>query len=218
MIKRAICLFRNYWNFGLWLKNGYFNSLLLLVIPGLLLSLRSLVSSRFVNHFFWIYTLVFLIVASFLVVLDLGLYPHWGTRVNITAFNYIDDPVAMSASISIGDVLLGLLLSGSLVGGFIFLYRKLFSKGVACRRQSFLVCFFRVIICSCDLILPIRGGLDTSPLNLSSVAFSPKLYVNQAASNYLWNFAKSVEKRKTALSIHVNICQRKRVSSYLISL
>ena len=182
--------------FGYGLKMDISTACYLLVIPGLLLSFRSFVSSRFVNRFFWIYTLTFLIVASFLVVLDLGLYPHWGTRVNITAFNYIDDPVAMSASISIGDVLLGLLLSGSLVGGFIFLYRKLFSKGVAVEGKVSWYASFVLLFVVATLILPIRGGLDTSPLNLSSVAFSPKLYVNQAASNYLWNFAKSVEKRK----------------------
>lgn len=168
----------------------------LLLVPGLLLSLRIFLPLRFLNHFFWIYTLVFLIVASFLVVLDLGLYPHWGTRVNITAFNYIDDPVAMGASVSLGDVLLGLLIAGSLVSAFVFLYRRFFSEGVAIDGKVKWYAAFLQLFLVAALIIPIRGGLDTSPLNLSSVAFSPKLYVNQAASNYLWNFAKSVEKRK----------------------
>ena len=182
--------------FGYGLKMDVSTACYLLIVPGLLLCLRVLVPSQFVNRFIWIYTLVFLVIAAFLVVLDLGLYPHWGTRVNITAFNYIDDPVAMSASVSIADVLLGLLIAGSLIGGFGFLYRRFFSDGIAVEgkvkwHDAFLLLFLVVA-----LIIPIRGGLDTSPLNLSSVAFSPKLYVNQAASNYLWNFAKSVEKRK----------------------
>ncbi len=182
--------------FGYGLKMDISTACYLLVVPGLLLSLRSFVPLRFVNRFFWIYTLIFLIIASFLVVLDLGLYPHWGTRVNITAFNYIDDPVAMSASVSIVDVLLGLLIGGSLIAGFMFLYRKLFPEGVAIAGKVTWYASFLQLLLVATLIIPIRGGLDTSPLNLSSVAFSPKLYVNQAASNYLWNFAKSVEKRK----------------------
>ena len=182
--------------FGYGIKMDISTACYLLVIPGLLLSLRILLPSWFANRFIWIYTLVFLILASFLVVLDLGLYPHWGTRVNITAFNYIDDPVAMSASVSIGDVLFGLFIAGSLVVGFAFLYRRLFSEGVAINGKVKWYIVFLQLFLVATLIVPIRGGLDTSPLNLSSVAFSTKLYVNQAASNYLWNFAKSVEKRK----------------------
>lgn len=182
--------------FGYGIKMDVSTACYLLLVPGLLLSLLIFVPSRFVNRFFWIYTLVFLIVASFLIVLDLGLYPHWGTRVNITAFNYIDDPVAMSASVSPGDVLLGLLIAGSLVSAFVFLYRRFFSEGVAIDGKVKWYAVFLQLFLVATLIIPIRGGLDTSPLNLSSVAFSPKLYVNQAASNYLWNFAKSVEKRK----------------------
>jgi len=182
--------------FGYGLKMDVSTACYLLIVPGVLLSLRIFIPSWFINRFFWIYTLVFLIIASFLVVLDLGLYPHWGTRVNITAFNYIDDPVAMSASISMSDVLFGLLIAGSLIGGFALLYRRLFPKGVAVEGKIAWHASLLQLLLVIFLIIPIRGGLDTSPLNLSSVAFSPKLFANQAASNYLWNFAKSVEKRK----------------------
>jgi len=168
----------------------------LLILPGLLLVLRIFLPSTFVNRFVYGYTLIFLIVASMLVVLDLGLYPHWGTRVNVTIFNYIGDPVAVGASVSFSDVLLGLLLGGSLIGSFLYLFRFLFPEGVVCAGNvKWGAALFQLFLVAA-LILPIRGGLDTSPLNLSSVAFSTKLYVNQAASNYLWNFAKSVEKRK----------------------
>jgi len=182
--------------FGYGLKMDISTACYLLVIPGLLLSFKSFLPLRFVNSFISIYNLLFVIIASFLVVLDLGLYPHWGTRVNITAFNYIHDPVAMSASVSIGDIILGLLLSGTLIVGFAFFYRKLFPNGIAIHDKISWYAFLLQLFLVASLIIPIRGGLDTSPLNLSSVAFSPKLYVNQAATNYLWNFAKSVEKRK----------------------
>ncbi len=168
----------------------------LLVIPGLLIAFRFLLSVRFIDTFVRFYTIVFIVVASFLVVLDLGLYPHWGTRVNITAFNYIDDPVAMYASISIKDIVFGLLLSGGLIAVFIIFYKKLFPEGIVVKGKPQWFYYPVQLFFVAALILPIRGGLDTSPLNLSSVAFSTKLYVNQAACNYLWNFGKSVEKRK----------------------
>jgi phosphoglycerol transferase MdoB-like AlkP superfamily enzyme len=178
------------------LKMDISTSCYLLLLPGLLIAFRILLPSGFVNRFIWIYTLVFLIVASVLIVLDLGLYPHWGTRVNVTVFNYINDPVAIGASVSMVDAIWGLLLGGCLVAGFLYLFKRLFPEGVVSTGNVKWSASLLQLFIVATLIIPIRGGLDTSPLNLSSVAFSPKLYVNQAASNYLWNFAKSVEKRK----------------------
>ncbi len=182
--------------FGYGLKMDISTVCYLLVVPGLILVLRLFLPFHFSNRVVRIYTIVFIVIASALVALDLGLYPHWGTRVNITAFNYINDPVAMEASISITDVFKGILIAGSLTLAFLFLYKRIFPKGMIpegkIKWSSSLLLLFLVA----TLIIPIRGGFDTSPLNLSSVAFSQKLYVNQAASNYLWNFAKSVEKRK----------------------
>lgn len=181
--------------FGHGLKMDISMSCYLLILPGILLAFRLFLSSGFVSRFIWVYTLVILFMASFLTVLDLGLYPHWGTRVNVTAFNYINDPVAMGASVSIIDVLQGVLIAGILLVGFGLLYRRFFPEGFAAEGKIGWAASFLQLFLVATLIIPIRGGFDTAPLNLSSVAFSPKLYVNQAASNYLWNFAKSVEKR-----------------------
>lgn len=168
----------------------------LLVLPALLVTMSFVLKSKLVSRIIYIYTLIFIVVATFLSVLDLGLYPHWGTRVNTTAFNYINDPVAMSASVSVGDVVSGLLFIVAFFFVFRYLYRRLFPEGIATQGKiSWSIPLIQLFVVA-TLIVPIRGGLDTSPLNLSSVAFSQKLYVNQAATNYLWNFAKSVEKRK----------------------
>lgn len=186
--------------FGYGLKMDVSTACYLLVLPGLFFSLQCFLPKPFFYRFLRIYTLLVLIVASLLAVLDLGLFPHWGTRVNVTAFNYIDDPVAMRASVSIVDVLKSLLLAGCLIAGFFWLYTRVFTENTAFGpKPKWYVPLLQLIMVSC-LIVPIRGGLDTSPLNLSSVAFSPKLYVNQAATNYLWNFAKSVEKRKRLIN------------------
>ena len=168
----------------------------LMVVPGLFVAFRSLLPEIFLNRFIRIYTIMILLISVSLIVIDLGLYPHWGTRVNITAFNYVNDPVAMQASISFGDLALAIVLMSVLVGFFVFLYKKVFPDGFM--RQGKVKWYFLPLqlFFVATLILPIRGGLDTSPLNLSSVAFSTKLYVNQASTNFLWNFGKSVEKRK----------------------
>ncbi|MGE5395640.1 MAG: LTA synthase family protein [Candidatus Saccharibacteria bacterium] len=182
--------------FGHGLTMDISTSCYLLLLPGMLLSYRYFISEGFINRFMYYYTLLFLILASLLMVLDLGLYPHWGTRVNVTIFNYIDDLVSLKASFSLMDILQALVIIASFVSAFLFLYKKLFAGGFV---SSGTVKWYLLpvqLFFTVALILPIRGGLDTSPMNLSSVAFSPKMYVNQAACNYMWNFAKSVEKRK----------------------
>ena len=178
------------------LKMDISTSCYLLILPGLLIAFNRFIHTGIANRIIKIYTIVILILASLLAVTDWGLYPHWGTRVNVTAFNYIDDPVAMSASISFGDIFKVLAISGLLIAGFIYLYQRFFPNGMVASGKAGWFFIPLQLFLVAALILPIRGGLDTSPLNLSSVAFSPKLYVNQAACNYLWNFAKSVEKRK----------------------
>lgn len=168
----------------------------LLLLPGLLIAFRVFLPSSFVNRLIYIYTLILLLVASLLTIMDLGLYPHWGTRINVTVFNYLNEPLAVRASVSYTDVLLGFLIGGSLVAGFLYFYKRLFPSGVVLSGRVKWFTLPVVLFVVAALILPIRGGLDTSPLNLSSVAFSQKMYVNQSATNYMWNFGKSVEKRK----------------------
>ncbi|MBU1013993.1 MAG: sulfatase-like hydrolase/transferase [Bacteroidetes bacterium] len=167
----------------------------LLIIPGLLVVFRTIISSRFLNRFMWFYTLLFLFITAMLIVPDLGLYPHWGTRVNVTIFNYLKDSVALQSSLTLSIVLLGLFIIAGFIAGFLFLYRKMFTSGLFPEGKINLTAALIQLFLVASLIIPMRGGLDTSPLNLSSVAFSSKLYVNQAATNFLWNFAKSVEKR-----------------------
>ncbi|MBL7972488.1 MAG: sulfatase-like hydrolase/transferase [Prolixibacteraceae bacterium] len=182
--------------FGYGLKMDVSTVSYLLLLPGLLLAFVYFLPSGFIDRFVRIYTIFFLVIASVLVVLDLGLYPHWGTRVNVTVFNYINDPVAIGASVSLTDLFVALAVSGALIIAFSYIYKQIFPDGfVAGGKVRWYYLPVQLFLVA-TLIIPIRGGFDTSPLNLSSVAFSPKLYVNQAASNYLWNFAKSVEKRK----------------------
>ncbi|MBR1631893.1 MAG: LTA synthase family protein [Paludibacteraceae bacterium] len=49
-----------------------------------------------------------------------------------------------------------------------------------------------MLLLTACLILPIRGGVDTSPLTYSMVYFSENLYANHAAYNFFWNFMYAV--------------------------
>ena len=49
-----------------------------------------------------------------------------------------------------------------------------------------------MVLATALLIIPIRGGLQLAPMNVSAVFFSPVAFANQAAINPQWNFLFSV--------------------------
>ena len=72
----------------------------ILLLPPLIAAFAPFIKPKPTNRIIQIYTIVIACIASFLLALDLKLYPHWGTRVNVSAFNYIGDWVALTASLS----------------------------------------------------------------------------------------------------------------------
>jgi phosphoglycerol transferase MdoB-like AlkP superfamily enzyme len=59
------------------------------------------------------------------------------------------------------------------------------------------VAFSVTLLATALLIIPIRGGLQWTPLNQSSVYFSSHEFANQAALNVEWNFFRSLVYRRT---------------------
>lgn len=167
----------------------------LTVFSGILFSLSVFTSPHLRHSILKIYTVILLLVATFLNILDLGLYPHWGTRVSVSAFDYIGDPKGIIANITWVDTLLAL----GVFTAYLFLFMRFFNLFFKVEKQrlpwSKWYSVPVMLFITASLILPIRGGLNVSPINQSSVSFSNKLYANHAASNYLWNFFNTVERR-----------------------
>lgn len=174
----------------------------LMVIPGILLSFSFLFAPKILSSVFKLYTFILLIVITLINIIDLGLYPHWGTRVGISAFDYIANPQGVISSITTKDV----FAATGVIIFYVIIFRWLFNRflhrellgGTRQKWYSFPV----MLALTGFLFIPIRGGLGTSPINLSSVSFSNKLYVNQAAYNFLWNFFQTIERKKT----YINPC------------
>lgn len=168
----------------------------LTVLPGLLIAFSVFLSPITFYKLLKAYTVLILFIATFLNILDLGLYPHWGTRVGISAFDYLGDPKGMMANITWIDMVLVIVVFSAYLISFVWLFKRFFKVSVESLtlKQWYITPLFLFLTAS--LILPIRGGLGTSPINQSTVSFSNKLYANQSASNYLWNFFNTVERRK----------------------
>ncbi len=172
----------------------------LMLIPGILLSFSFLFNPKILGVVFRFYTFLLLLFITFINILDLGLYPHWGTRVGVSAFDYIGDPEGVISSIIWKDAVAAIFLFLFYFGLFAWFYSRFIHQSVSKAAGQKWYLFPVMIFITALLFIPIRGGLGTSPINYSTVSFSNKLYVNQASYNFLWSFFKTVERKKKMIN------------------
>ncbi len=163
----------------------------LCIFPGLVLATSSFTMSRIPFKIVNYYTLLVLILFSFIVVVDINLYSYWGFRLDATPLFYMSNLKAVSASVSMWLWIGGLLLIAGLVFGLYQLYHLLFRHQFLSPEKEWVS--FPVLVILCVLLfIPIRGGLGISSLTISSAYFSQKQFANHAAINPMWNVAFSI--------------------------
>jgi phosphoglycerol transferase MdoB-like AlkP superfamily enzyme len=141
-----------------------------------------------------IYTGLILLIELLLILADAEIYKAWGTRIDFTPLRYLSSPKEAWASVShlpIFWIIVGLVLIYFLI---FWLFRKIISSSIVLLeiKRLWLAQALLVIAFIGILIIPIRGGLQLTPLNQSSVYFSNVQYANNAAVNASWNFMSSV--------------------------
>ncbi|MBN2612307.1 MAG: sulfatase-like hydrolase/transferase [Bacteroidales bacterium] len=169
----------------------------LLIIPLITLFVTSFFYGRFGHLVIKTYTFFLLIISPLLIITDLVLYKFWGFRLDNTPLLYIKNPDEMVASVSTGYILLGLFFSAALS----YLLIRIFKHTVLRRIEIFKKGNFteRIILLLLlpALIIPIRGGFSTSPVNLSSAYFHADNFLNHAAVNLFWNLGYSFTNKET---------------------
>ena len=167
----------------------------LTLLPGVWMSMAFLLPSRLWEGGLRVYTYVFLAVASVLCVADLGLYPHWGTRIGIEAFYFLGNLQAVWASVTWRELIQSVVLIAVISSVFVYIYRRFVGRPTPRLGMRKWYSLPVMLFLTATLILPVRGGIDTSPLNLSMVYFSEHPFSNHAASNYLWHLGKTIDNR-----------------------
>ena len=137
-----------------------------------------------------VYTILLLVPVLLLVLCDIEVYRQWGFRLDATPLKYLSSPKEAWASIShlpvIRYSLLFVLLCVAAGYGAARLLRR-FVRPLAQRERWYLAAPLLLAVTGA-LVIPMRGGLQQTPLNQSSVYFSPNNFANQAALNVPWNF------------------------------
>ncbi|HKB55186.1 MAG TPA: LTA synthase family protein, partial [Ramlibacter sp.] len=162
------------------------------IMPTLIVVFGRVLPPRGVRLAIATYTYALIIVTALFTAGDLGIYDAWGTRLDATPLIYLRTPVEALASAESGPVLLCTMVALGFAAACIVAYRVLVAKRLDGERHPTTAAAGLALIAGAFLIVPIRGGLQWTPLNQSSVYFSSDEFANQAALNVPWNVAHSL--------------------------
>lgn len=168
----------------------------LCIFPFLLLLAKVFVPHFQIQKIIRVYTYILILIISFLVVADLELYNAWGFRMDATPLLYFKSPKEMAATVSSAPLLRLALVFIILVSLYIFIYKIFFDPFTERHQKKFywydaLISMFLIAV----LFIPIRGGIQKIPMNISDVYFSEKIFADHAAINLPWNIMFSVLNR-----------------------
>lgn len=170
----------------------------ILIFPTLVLIIFSIFRTGFFRMMLGIYLFLILLCLVPAYFANLIIYKYWNFPIDRSIFDYISTPGEMMASLSPMSLI---LLTGIIILVIYTLYFQVYIKWVAKplaipqkRKWATAALFFLILP---SLILPIRGGLATSPLQTGSVYFHQNAFINHAAINPVWNlFYTLVESEK----------------------
>ncbi len=160
----------------------------LCLLPFLLIIFSVFVSSKKIGIIIKWYSAILIIFLSILLIIDASLYQSWGTRLDSEILKYLNTPKLMIASVSSFQMVSGIIFWVLISTLFIKLFNKNTTKVIEKIEKAFWMQSIVFLLITASLIIPIRGGLQTIPVNQSNVYFSNKMYANHASINYMWNF------------------------------
>ena len=175
-----------------------------LIFPTLLLFFASLIKKLPIRPLLDGYTFILLLLQVPLFFTNLVVYKYWNFPVDRSIFDYLNTPGEMFTSLRSFRLFLLVLLIFFVIWLIYFrIYRKYISRPYKVRPERSWIEPLIYLLLLPSLILPIRGGLQTAPINTGSVYFHRDAFVNHAAVNPVWNLVYTLtEKRKLSQSVN----------------
>lgn len=161
-------------------------------IPFLLMIFSTFINPKIIVKVIKWYTIPILVFISLMLMIDAGLYQPWGVRLDTSLLPYLNTPLLMVSSASTYQLVLGVLAWWLIAFLFIKLYNKIHQKNNERLNFGSWLEIPIFLLITAALIIPVRGGFQTIPVNQSNVYFSDKMFANHAAINFIWNFFNSL--------------------------
>ena len=162
----------------------------LMVLPGLIFLLTSYFKGKVLAPILNVYTIIILLVISFLVIADLELYRNWGFRMDTTPLMYLKSPKEAAGSANKLIAIFLIIFWILFYVGTLKLYFRFIGRKLRTLEKSNWLTSVVFLPLTAILILPIRGSLGVAPMNVGFVYFhKEKVFANHAAINVIWNIA-----------------------------
>lgn len=164
----------------------------IMMLSGIILALGVFLPSVWVKRIFSGLTFLLLLICSLVVVGDLELFKNWGYHMDATSLLYLKTPGDALASTPTWLILLLIALCVVLVCVFYIFYQRKISPELKISDGKMWHAVVYLLLGGA-MIIPVRGGFNVAPMNVSFVFFNNKnMYANQAAINPVWNFLYEV--------------------------
>ena len=163
----------------------------LLLVPLLLVAGSLLRPEAAARRMLRPYHLFLALLLPLILLVDAGLYPYWGFKLDATIFQYLDHPAAAAASVSLGFILVALLVYLALALGLYWILQRCSAERWLRGRRPVLPALGYLLLLGPSFVA-IRGGLGKSTSNVGQVYFSQDPWLNHAAVNPVFSFASSL--------------------------
>jgi len=167
-----------------------------MMLACILMAVGVFLSVRLLKRLFSGLTFGLLVVCGLVVAGDLELFKNWGYHMDATPLLYLKTPGDALASTPAWLLVVLCGVWWGLVLLFFWIYRRWVANSWLqerrWRRKSGVHALVYLLLGGA-MLLPVRGGFNVAPMNVSFVFFHPKnMFANQAAVNPVWNFLYEV--------------------------
>jgi phosphoglycerol transferase MdoB-like AlkP superfamily enzyme len=162
------------------------------VLPFIILLLQTRYNKKWLDLILRIYTVLLIVVFSFIIVGEIGVYPEWKSKLDYKSLHYLNHPEEMAQSTSAWNFIVMLLLTSLLVAISIYLFNKVLYKQAQHQRTFWWKTLLAFILVPAFLFLGIRGGVQEIPINQAQSYFSKHNIVNLVSVNPVYNLWYSV--------------------------
>ena len=141
------------------------------------------------------YYILVAILVSVVFVVDMGLYPFWGFKLDASIFLYLDSPKEAMASVSAGFIAVRILAMIAWVVGMVWLLMKITPHTLEKVGKRVLGTLGGLLLGGVLFVI-IRGGVTESTSNVGQVYFSSNQFLNHSAVNPCFSLLSSMGKSK----------------------
>ncbi|HTF05617.1 MAG TPA: sulfatase-like hydrolase/transferase, partial [Bacteroidia bacterium] len=135
--------------------------------------------------------LVFLVAFFLLVLAELSIYDEWHKKLDYKALWFFGNPAEVFHTASWSQLLSCFLGTAVLAGLSYWIYKKYITEKTVAERSHHWSIFVYALSIPCLLIIGIRGGFQTIPIQLSDAYYSKHDVLNLASVNSVFNLASS---------------------------